>query len=116
MEQYECINTFTATNKEYYARGMKIYLKEYLKLSSFERANFQEIRSDLEEFESPKSKDARFADLQDDGKYNTSSAEKFLDAIGDAIAGLNSDTTQEDKGDLEFGEGSGGGAGASDDW
>jgi hypothetical protein len=71
MKQFECINTFTSSKGEYYAKGAKIYENEYYKLSGPDKANFKEVYSDMEEFQSPKSKDDRFADLQDDGQWNT---------------------------------------------
>jgi uncharacterized membrane protein YgcG len=115
MKQFECINTFTSQKEEYYAKGTKIYETEFYALSSTDKSNFKEVHSDMEEFQAPPSKGKRRYD--DDGNPRREipgddwGKDEFQQASKDVdeIYGGNSD-------DFDFGGGSSGGAGASDDY
>jgi hypothetical protein len=109
MKQFECINTFTSSKGEYYAKSAKIYESEYYQLSGSDKANFKEVYSDMTEFDRPVSKDDRFAGLTEGGIFEKVD-DSFVDDIKDDIYG---ESGQED---FDFGGGDTGGAGASDDF
>lgn len=115
MKQFICTNTFTSQKGEYYAKGAKIYESEYYQLTSTDKANFAPVRSDLEEFEPPISKDERFEGLMQDGKWEMPPSD-IVDDIEDVIESIRNDSGVSSDDTFDFGDGDGGGAGASEDF
>lgn len=118
MKQYVCITTFISHSGHQYCKGDKIYENEYHNLTREDKGNFSEVKSDLEEFEAPSTKNPRFNHDEDqtlrtrnmlqDDDWSTQQASRDIDEI----YGGNTDAPD----DFDFGGGDSGGAGASGDW